>query len=144
MKQLFACGLVACVLAGTCVGCAQPAGVVRAQSPVGDGLAAAPAAQFVPMTQPLPGQVVPAHHQHQPIDPPVMSAAPTYYGNGNCPGGAGQYCEGDWVPTHVNSFYYKPPANLRYPMPNTPAAVIQYPYYTCKGPDDFFYPPLNQ
>ena len=30
------------------------------------------------------------------------------------------------------------PRNLVYPPDNTPAAVVQYPYYTCKGPDDYF------
>jgi len=28
---------------------------------------------------------------------------------------------------------------LRYPDPNQPPAVMQYPYYTVKGPTDFFY-----
>ena len=41
-------------------------------------------------------------------------------------------------PTHVHSFSYYPPKDLRYPAPNTPAAVVQYPYYTVKGPDCFF------
>lgn len=31
------------------------------------------------------------------------------------------------------------PKELVYPQQNQPAAVVQYPYYTVKGPDDFFY-----
>jgi hypothetical protein len=29
---------------------------------------------------------------------------------------------------------------LVYPPNPTPGAIVQYPYYTCKGPDDFFFP----
>lgn len=32
---------------------------------------------------------------------------------------------------------------LVYPQNPSPAALIQYPYYMCKGPDDFFYPPIG-
>jgi hypothetical protein len=32
---------------------------------------------------------------------------------------------------------------LVYPPNPTPGAIVQYPYYTCKGPDDFFSPPLK-
>jgi hypothetical protein len=32
---------------------------------------------------------------------------------------------------------------LVYPPNPTPGAIVQYPYYTCKGPDDFFWPPIN-
>jgi hypothetical protein len=28
---------------------------------------------------------------------------------------------------------------LVYPPNPTPGAIVQYPYYTCKGPDDFFF-----
>ena len=43
-----------------------------------------------------------------------------------------------WQPTHHLWYKYNHPQNLVYPQDNTPAAVVQYPYYTCKGPDDFF------
>lgn len=43
-----------------------------------------------------------------------------------------------WHPTHYHTFTYNPPQNLVYPQQNQPAAVVQYPYYTHKGPDDFF------
>ncbi len=40
-----------------------------------------------------------------------------------------------------NLYRYKAPKDLVYPPANQPAGVVVYPYYTCKGPDDFF---LNQ
>jgi len=37
---------------------------------------------------------------------------------------------------------YHVPSDLAYPpQPDLPA-IVQYPYYTCKGPDCFFAPPL--
>lgn len=44
----------------------------------------------------------------------------------------------DWRPTHHNYFSYSEPTGLVYPPANQPPAVVQYPYYTVKGPDDFF------
>ena len=40
---------------------------------------------------------------------------------------------------HDYKWSYKPPQGLVYPPRNQPAGVIQYPYYTVKGPTDFFY-----
>jgi len=37
---------------------------------------------------------------------------------------------------------YHVPTDLSYPPPS-PMAIVQYPYYTCKGPDCFFWPPLR-
>jgi hypothetical protein len=45
---------------------------------------------------------------------------------------------GAWYPTHHHHFDYDPPRDLVYPAANVPPATIVYPYYTCKGPDDFF------
>ncbi len=45
---------------------------------------------------------------------------------------------GDWYPTHKYRWTYNPPRNLVYPQQNQPAAVVRYPYYTVKGPSDFF------
>lgn len=68
---------------------------------------------------------------------------------GNCPQGCppGQ-CkhgyfghigpDGDWYPTHRHTFSYQYPQNLNYPPPNVPAGAVVYPYYTHKGPSDFF------
>ncbi|MCA9082867.1 MAG: hypothetical protein KDA81_02370 [Planctomycetaceae bacterium] len=41
-------------------------------------------------------------------------------------------------PVHRNFHTYDVPKNLTYPQQNTPAAVYQYPYYTTRGPTDFF------
>jgi hypothetical protein len=54
------------------------------------------------------------------------------HGNHSRGGGHGHH------PTHYHWFSYEQPRNLVYPPANTPAAVVQYPYYTLKGPDDFF------
>ena len=40
-----------------------------------------------------------------------------------------------------NLYRYHAPKDLVYPPANQPAGVVVYPYYTLKGPDDFF---LNQ
>jgi hypothetical protein len=69
--------------------------------------------------------------------------------NGSCDDncGHGRHCKGHgpWYPTHKTYFSYRPPQGdgchpqgLVYPQQNTPAPVVQYPYYTVKGPDDFF------
>lgn len=44
-------------------------------------------------------------------------------------------------PRQMNTQYryrYRAPQDLRYPAANQPAGVVVYPYYTVKGPDDFF------
>ena len=42
------------------------------------------------------------------------------------------------APEHHHTFSYRQPKNLVYPPQNQPAGVVVYPYYTCKGPSDFF------
>lgn len=41
-------------------------------------------------------------------------------------------------PVHRNFHTYDVPQGLTYPQQDTPAAVYQYPYYTTRGPTDFF------
>ena len=41
-------------------------------------------------------------------------------------------------PTHRHWSVYEQPKNLVYPPTQVPGSVVQYPYYTLKGPDDFF------
>ena len=57
--------------------------------------------------------------------------------NGTCqPGNYGV----PFHPSHRNFYTYKAPQNVVYPNPRpTPMAAINYPYYTTKGPTDFFY-----
>lgn len=78
-----------------------------------------------------------------------MTAGPVYYdgpawgqqGMANCPPMSacppGQ--DNIWRPTHHHTWEYKEPKNLRYPDPCQQPAMVQYPYYTCKGPSDFFF-----
>ena len=55
---------------------------------------------------------------------------------------------GVWVPRHVHNYSYDAPEGLLYPPgannPNAPGRMgpmpaVQYPYYTTKGPDDYFH-----
>jgi hypothetical protein len=41
-------------------------------------------------------------------------------------------------PQHHFTYSYKRPNNLVYPPPQVPGGAIVYPYYTLKGPSDFF------
>lgn len=54
---------------------------------------------------------------------------------GGCPScGHGQGC-----PQHLHSYKYNWPKNMVYPSNNQlPAGLVQYPYYTFRGPTDFF------
>lgn len=62
--------------------------------------------------------------------------------NGYCPNGGCQSCGAgngfDWYPKHYSSYSYQVPNDLRYPQQNQPGGAIVYPYYTHKGPSDFF------
>lgn len=72
-----------------------------------------------------------------------------YCESGYCPTGvSGQYsgcpqhCDGHCLnvpfhPVHRNFHTYDVPKNLSYPEQLAPA-VYQYPYYTTRGPTDFF------
>lgn len=106
------------------VGCQTNHAVVRGQNPT---LAA-------PMPNgPMPGPMY--------YDGPAGSAPMS------CPTGQ---CHPEWArypadcpenyhwPKHHHTFDYRQPKNLVYPPQNQPAGVVVYPYYTCKGPSDFF------
>jgi hypothetical protein len=41
-------------------------------------------------------------------------------------------------PDNYATYSYKWPQNLVYPQPVVPAGMVQYPYYTLRGPTDFF------
>ena len=59
----------------------------------------------------------------------------------NCPhSGACQTgsCNLPFFPVHRNFYTYTTPDGLSYPPQNAPPAVYQYPYYTLRGPTDFF------
>lgn len=128
MRNTMLWAAVTCVLIAGLSGCQSGANVVRGQSP---------------NEMPLYGS---------PDDPNAMAACPPgALGPGNsmaaCPPGAyGPYCNGYCDP--ANGMYcgpqshrvkYSVPSGLTYPPPNQPPAVVQYPYYTVRGPTDFFY-----
>ena len=54
---------------------------------------------------------------------------------------------GLFVPQHIHRYSYDQPQNLLYPPGSDPRVpgrmgpmpVVQYPYYTTKGPDDYFH-----
>jgi hypothetical protein len=123
-------GLAVCLAVPLCAGCAADQNVVRGQAPAPAMTAAPPAGAQVG-----PGAVDPA----------------------GCPGGCDN---GTCDPHHCSprhfytSCYDAPYCNnccldhdgsgpMVYPPNPTPGAVVQYPYYMCKGPDDFFSPPLT-
>lgn len=41
-------------------------------------------------------------------------------------------------PTHYQTYRHDWPQNMVYPQSQAPAAMVQYPYYTFRGPTDFF------
>lgn len=61
-----------------------------------------------------------------------------YYG-GACPDGGSHNGQGGLgCPPHKHWYRYEEPQNLVYPPANQPAPIVQYPYYTMRGPTDFF------
>lgn len=145
--------LAACGLLAAC-GCAQSGSVMRGQSP------AVQQAQFG-----YHGSVHEAAAEHlYGTDTTHYNVGPggqIYQGGGymaggpNCPGGCpqqGGMCPpGHGCPTshggngqpalqphHGYSYSYKVPNDLVYPPANVPGGAVQYPYYTHKGPSDFF------
>ena len=65
-------------------------------------------------------------------------------GWGNCPPSQQEQCwdhggrrhRGQY---HYHTYSYKKPNNLVYPQQNQPGGATTYPYYTHKGPSDFFW-----
>jgi hypothetical protein len=55
--------------------------------------------------------------------------------SGGCPGGG---CGPGGHPHHGYSFSYDRPNDLVYPPANVPGGAVVYPYYTLRGPSDFF------
>ncbi|MBL8818804.1 MAG: hypothetical protein JNL58_22435 [Planctomyces sp.] len=56
---------------------------------------------------------------------------------GHC-NGAGAGCNLPFHPVHRNFHTYSYPQGLMYPPENAAPALVQYPYYTLRGPTDFF------
>ncbi len=111
---------VTCALIGLMSGCMHSPEVVRSQGPDKHTYA---------MT---PGMAGPQMGYQGQMHGPGMGC-PT------CPPGHNQSGYDFWKPTHHHTWEYNPPQGLKYPDPNEPPATIQYPYYTVKGPTDYFY-----
>lgn len=145
MKFRIAYALTACLVLPMAVGCSSQQQLVRGQNP------------DMPMTQ--PGQ--PGMYRNV----SMMNGATMMHSGGQCPtcpndggvyGGmvyADGYCPDPYCQCnghgscwsclkklhgHHHFYRYKEPRGLVYPPANSPAAVVQYPYYTHKGPSDYF------
>ena len=42
------------------------------------------------------------------------------------------------MPQHYQTYQFNNPSNLVYPQQGAPSGMVQYPYYTLRGPTDFF------
>jgi hypothetical protein len=65
-------------------------------------------------------------------------AGPGYIGSGYQAGPADP--GPGWYPSHHHTYFYDVPddGEFVYPPSGQPPAVVQYPYYTVRGPTDFF------
>ena len=138
MAMRLFCGLTALALAAFTTGCASTGETIRGQSPAG--------VRNAGYGGPLGGQITQAGACGS---CPSGACGPAGNG-GDCgpqcgfgqsgPCGAGMGMNLPCNPVHRNYYNVRMPnpQELRYPAPNTPMAVVQYPYYTTKGPSDFF------
>ncbi len=153
-------GILPCLMLPICLGCSSTNGTVRGQNPADPNLQRPAVFQ-----QQVPTQVGPAFYDGPPDYGPQVMRQVTFSNAmmfpesmgpaavGSCPNGAscpsclyGNGCGWDnaglqrrgWDPIHNYNHSFKKPKNLVYPPANQPAAVVQYPYYTLKGPTDFF------
>ncbi len=149
MNGKFVLGLSLGLLGLVCAGCASDPGVIRAQAPGPDGaMAAGPApngAVYGTPQNPCPecgstdgtcyhcclGNYQPHHRYWSHYTPPDAANC--------CLDGAGCCCLHSPFPCSTCGDH----GPLVYPQNPTPGAIVQYPYYTCKGPDDFFFPQIN-
>ncbi len=133
MKPHFLCSMAACLILPLCVGCTNSQ-VVRGQS--GDG-------EFMMKQQAEMAQYQQLmHKQYAGQQAPIQQMGQQRHG-AYCPPGAGwnnghkNVYQQNNRPRNYQTYKYNPPAAV-YPQQNQPLGVVQYPYYTHKGPDDFF------
>lgn len=167
MQARMAWTLAACLCGSTMIGCSTGPGVVRAQSPADEWAGRAGVVNAAAHSDGTPPQYQPVgfqnySHGYEQSCPNGTCQSGGYYGtdgqyygadgycgpngceNDHCQGC--EHCRKDWYPTHYHKFTYSIPWNgwaispsqLSYPPQNQPAAVVQYPYYTVRGPTDFF------
>jgi hypothetical protein len=105
-------------------GCASGTALTRAQSP--DGYRTQPRGRAVQQVGYTNND---QYYSDMQMDPAAQG--------GNCyPDSFGhQFC----APPTSSKFQYVVPQGLSYPDPNAMPGMVQYPYYTVKGPDCFFH-----
>ena len=107
-------------------GCSSTTPVMRGQSPHEMASNGAVMADGCPMCQSSTGPNGQMIHA-----PNCDSCPPSQRG---CKAG----CNLPFHPVHRNFHTYQVPANLSRPPENSAPAMYQYPYYTLRGPTDFF------
>ncbi|WP_291176273.1 hypothetical protein [Gimesia sp.] len=142
MKPHLLCKMAACLILPLCVGCSNSQ-VIRGQSADGEFLMQQQAEMMEKYQKSMHQQAM--HQQYAGQQAPIQQMGHRRHGGAYCPPGAG----GGWKSGHKNTYHhnkrpqhyqtykYNPPAAV-YPQQNQPLGIVQYPYYTHKGPDDFF------
>lgn len=104
-------------------GCASGTALTRAQNP--DGYGVQPRGQAIQQVRYNDSQ----YYDAMQMDPAAQAANcyPDTFGH--------QFC----APPTSSKFKYVVPQGLSYPDPNAMPGMVQYPYYTVKGPDCFFH-----
>jgi hypothetical protein len=135
-------GLAICVIVPLCAGCANAPGVVRAQSPaVADGSCPGGCGPNA-CGDGCSGSCLPHHEFFYHYTGPEKGCCL----DGCCLGGCcclrnGCCCLKPYSDCLPDCLTNRGP--LVYPTNPSPGALVQYPYYCCKGPDDFFYPAIG-
>ena len=131
MKTKTAWGLAVSLLLPLCIGCQADPGVVRGQNagmqPPQHMAGGAPQSNYGPI-----------YYDGPAYGPGMQHMMPNGYGDPGCPNGLCGPMTKVWSPSHHHTWDYRPPQDLKYPPQNQPPAVVQYPYYTLRGPTDFF------
>lgn len=125
----------------TLSGCAMSSPTMRAQSPEHFGsMDSGPAYGGGEMMVNHFGEACPPSGMCGPGQGcPPGAACPPQRGCHSCAGHGCRNCINlPFHPVHRNFHTYDVPAGLSYPQQDTPAATYQYPYYTFRGPTDFF------
>ncbi len=140
MNPQMLCKMAACLILPLCVGCTNSQ-VIRGQSADGEFLMQQQA-KMVEYQQLM-------HKQYADQQAQIQQIGHRRHGGDYCPPGWKHGHKAGWKHGHKNVYHksqrpknyqtykYIPPAAV-YPQQNQPLGVVQYPYYTHKGPDDFF------
>jgi len=152
MKMRIACGLAVCLAGSLLTGCTANQGIVRAQSPNQPQVAGQRVVEPTGFRG-IHGSREDRRFREDPgacqgPDCPYLHNGRQQFASfghghqghgGSCPTCQNGHDDGQtWHPTHRHWFKYRQPRDLVYPPANTPAAIVQYPYYNVKGPSDFF------